>query len=723
MKTGIFKPLIVVSILLVSWCHAAKYTYLTKEKSLYWACFDALSPYKFTNDVGRVYAPNCQPTQNRFLSWVICNFENQEPENLNKTLELVIKRCELSKPFVNHTVEDLYGIYEKAIPTAIDVENNPSFNASVSLTSPIIAPKKKVQRFARAYYGRAKSQRHSKLYGGAIFIYFAGCLLIGGIVTWSKRLCPKLIQKLVGPKVNMFRRMFTMPPVNSKHTQILKWKKLILGIIPTRAQTYVLFGYFALNIILSCVGYDIFTDNFFTARKHQVASQTADLVQYRTGVIAIIHTPAVFLMSGRNNLLLYLTGWSYETFLVYHKWLARGMWIHALVHSSCYTWLEIDYLADFWEYEYWRWGVAATISGAFLLFFASGYFRIRWYETFKTIHVWLSALYIAGLWLHLRKFDGLWMEYVYSAIGVWSADHFFRLCRLLWFGIFTKAECQLFQDDQTIKIKVPRPSSWKPFPGAFVYIYFMRPYGFWQSHPFTILAHDNDSDGKYIYMYVKVKGGLTKSLANALNNTSSKKKSIYVLVEGPYGFEAPMKNYSNSLIITGGNGVPTGFSTYDALTKPLRESSTDTVKWIWIIRDTSPLKWFEQELLGLEDRLGEIDIYVTQSQQISEFEPLTSESASTSSSAGKNDSENKIEVEGSSHDFTKPLARFPKIKFYFGRPNLDTLLVEELQSATGSTAILCCGPGKMNDEVRKIVANNLNSTASRVDYFEDAQIW
>ncbi|CDO93400.1 unnamed protein product [Kluyveromyces dobzhanskii CBS 2104] len=719
MQTPAFRSLVVFLIFLASCCHAAKYSYFSQEESLYWACLDVINEYTFTDDLGTFYSPSCQQTQNRFLSLIICNFENQKPQSLDSALEYVIESCETQEPAYNYTVQELHKLYDSSIPSAIDIDTTASFNASTNVTSAVIPPRGKVERFTRAYYSRAKSEKHTRLYGGAIFIYFAGCLLIGGIVTWSKRLCPQLVQRVVGRKVNLFRRLFTVPPLNTKHTEILRWKRLVLGIIPTTAQTYVLFGYFALNVILSCVDYDIFGDNFYIDSKHQIASQTADLVQYRTGVISIIHTPAVFLMSGRNNLLLYLTGWPYETFIVYHKWLARGMWIHALIHSSCYTWLEIDYIARMWTYEYWRWGVAATTAGAFMLFLASGYFRVNWYETFKTIHVALSAIYIAGLWYHVRIFGGAWMEYVYSSIAVWAADHFFRMCRLLWFGAFSKAECELFPDDNTIKIRVARPKTWKPFPGAFVYIYFLRPYGFWQSHPFTILSHD--SEGEYIYMYVKAKGGITKTLAKSLAKKPNMKETIHVLVEGPYGFEAPMKNYSNAIIITGGNGVPTGYSNYDALSRPLTETSTNTVKWIWIIRDTSPLKWFEQELLRLQDRLGEISIYVTQPPTTSEIASAP-ESASTTSAADK-ESEKKLDSEEHSHRLTVPLPQLQKINVTYGRPNLETIITEDIQNATGSTAILCCGPGKMNDEIRSTVANNLNLSKSRVDYFEEAQVW
>lgn len=712
---------LLVLLCLSSVSEAVKYTFMSKSESVYWACLDALNPYVFENEVGSQYAPNCAPDQYRFLSWVICNFNYQTPDDLEKSLIELNENCEYTEPVYNYTLSEYRDLYEKSLPTAIDPSTDPNFNISANLTSPVLPPKRRVELFTRAYYSRAKAQSHARLYGGSIFIYFAGCMFIGGLVTWSRRLCPKLVQRFVSPKINAFRGMFTLPPVDKRHTEHYSWKRYIIGLVPTRAQTYILFGYFALNIIVSCIDYDIFADNFYTSSKHQVARQTADLVQYRTGVISTIHTPVVFLLSGRNNLLLYLTGWPYETFLVYHKWTARGMWIHALVHSAAYTWMEIDRLSYYWSIRYWYWGGVSTIIGGLMLFQASSIFRIKWYETFKSIHMLFSVFYIIGLWYHLIIFDGEWMEYVYASIALWCADHFFRILRLLWFGIFRKAEFELFEEDETIKIKIERPSTWKPFPGAFVYLYVLRPYGFWQSHPFTILAHDADSDdGKSIFVYAKVKGGITKTLAKSLASAPDRKKVFRTLVEGPYGFEAPLKNYENALIITGGNGVPTGYSNYSSLTKSISADSTRMVKWIWIIKDLSPLKWFKEELTRVQDRIGEIDIYVT---RMPELETASSGSDSDNKQA-ETDSEKKVSVVAESNDeVTSFLKDLNKINIYFSRPNIDALVISEMQNAKGSVGILTCGPPKMNDEIRNTVAHNLNMSKYRVDYFEEAQVW
>ena len=144
------------------------------------------------------------------------------------------------------------------------------------------------------------------------------------------------------------------------------------------------------------------------------------------------------------------------------------------------------------------------------------------------------------------------------------------------------------------------------------------------------------------------------------------------------------------------------------------------VKWIWIIKDLSPLKWFKEELTRVQDRIGEIDIYVT---RMPELETASSGSDSDNKQA-ETDSEKKVSVVAESNDeVTSFLKDLNKINIYFSRPNIDALVISEMQNAKGSVGILTCGPPKMNDEIRNTVAHNLNMSKYRVDYFEEAQVW
>lgn len=58
-----------------------------------------------------------------------------------------------------------------------------------------------------------------------------------------------------------------------------------------------------------------------------------------------------------------------------------------------------------------------------------------------------------------------------------------------------------------------------------------------------------------------------------------------------------------------------------------------------------------------------------------------------------------------------------------GRPNLENIIKTSFAESWGSISISCCGPGVMCDQLRKVVAANLDQHRGRVDYFEESQIW
>lgn len=82
------------------------------------------------------------------------------------------------------------------------------------------------------------------------------------------------------------------------------------------------------------------------------------------------------MFSGRNNIFLWLTGWSFSTFNIFHRNVARIATIQAIVHSIGYTAIEancklsppqrvsgrdanpmaVGYLAASWREKYWYMG-------------------------------------------------------------------------------------------------------------------------------------------------------------------------------------------------------------------------------------------------------------------------------------------------------------------------------------------------------------------------------
>lgn len=54
-------------------------------------------------------------------------------------------------------------------------------------------------------------------------------------------------------------------------------------------------------------------------------------------MLSLWNMPIFFLLAGRNDFLVWLTGWSYGTFHVFHKWVARVSALMGMVHSVAYA--------------------------------------------------------------------------------------------------------------------------------------------------------------------------------------------------------------------------------------------------------------------------------------------------------------------------------------------------------------------------------------------------
>jgi hypothetical protein len=128
--------------------------------------------------------------------------------------------------------------------------------------------------------------------------------------------------------------------------------------IPTRIQGLWIFLYVALNVIFCCVGYDAFDGNMLYATK------TAQILKYvadRTGIIAWYNLPLLWLLAGRNDFLLWLTGCSYATLQVFHRWAARITALQALVHSAVFIYMMRQTWDIMWGKMFWRTGFFAIV--------------------------------------------------------------------------------------------------------------------------------------------------------------------------------------------------------------------------------------------------------------------------------------------------------------------------------------------------------------------------
>ncbi|KAJ0317706.1 hypothetical protein Brms1b_004709 [Colletotrichum noveboracense] len=259
-----------------------------------------------------------------------------------------------------------------------------------------------------------------------------------------------------------------------------------IGNIPTRGQALYIFVLSFLNIILWLGPYTIHQPQAsFTSLKMQSIS----IIGNRAGVMAMGNFVALFLFAARNNVLLYLTDWSYSTYLLLHRWLAYWAIFHTIVHSfmllANYI-LQGTYEAEIAR-EYWMWGIVGTVAVSAILPFSLLWVRQRFYEFFLASHVILSILFIVGYYYHIwyvYEYNWGYEIWIFVAGGIWGADRLFRLVRTFWQGLRWATITTVDDvDGEYIRIEVEG----KRLDGGVVYLGFPTlSWRFWETHPFSV---------------------------------------------------------------------------------------------------------------------------------------------------------------------------------------------------------------------------------------------
>lgn len=503
------------------------------------------------------------------------------------------------------------------------------------------------------------------------------------------------------PALIRFRQIFTIPAAfGFKHSIPMSKFKIFSMATPTRGQSLAVFGYLAMNLILLMVKIDLFLPNmYYDTFRSQLLRYLAD----RTGIISFAHFPALFLFGGRNNLMLLATGWSFDTFNVYHRWIARGMVLHAVIHSVCWSVNEADYGYYIYEYTepYWVYGVVATVIGSFILIQSMHFLRSRWYEIFLAFHIFLGAMFLVTCYYHC--IDLGWLQWIWASVAIWSFDRAVRLARLAWSG-FGKAESKLFDDD-IFKMSISYSNRWNYYPGCHIYFHVMRPWGFWESHPFTLYQHPDPAQKDKLMICGTAKEGMTRKIANDLAKLPEGSKSFTLLLDGPYGHRHNLQHYDTLIFVAGGIGVT---ATYSYAADLLAHSDMkQNIIFLWITRHESALKWFSEELDALSTNERCItQMYITMSGK---------------SAASGSDTELGSGQEKTSDDESHTSSHF-KISRGF-RPDAYELVADHIKQSQGTTGIMVCGPPTLNDTLRRCAADNLGNAKGRVDYLEEAFSW
>lgn len=407
---------------------------------------------------------------------------------------------------------------------------------------------------------------------------------------------PSLVEK-----VNPY--LITPALIKSYHTQPLPY---LLGNAPTIGQTAFVFMFLILNIVLSSINYRF-------AQPHpwgyDALGEKLAYVGYRTGDMAFALLPLVILLSGRNNILLWLTNWSHSTFMLLHRWVARIFALHTIIHSIV---LLVAYkrsgmyVMDH-STPYWRWGIVGTVAVCAMLVFSLLYFRRLAYEAFLIFHIVAAVFVIVGSWYHVIYRFGLGASneyWLYAASAVWAFDRLMRLYRVVANGLNRATVTEVGAHHVRIDIPGIRLDG---RPGRHAYAYFptLNPLKPWENHPFSISpthlfrpaapssispsVSSNAAGGDIeksiatstqlntltattpagVTLIVRKSAGMTKLLASHTG--------LLTLIDGPYRNESPTPILAcdRVLLIAGGIGI-TGVLSYVA--------QHHNVKLVWSIK-------------------------------------------------------------------------------------------------------------------------------------------
>ncbi|KAG5915508.1 hypothetical protein E4U42_008015 [Claviceps africana] len=518
------------------------------------------------------------------------------------------------------------------------------------------------------------------------------------------------------------------PTFSHRHHEPWGWLS-----IPLRLQSLVIVSYMILHVAICATHYPILEENYYyKSKKLQVLRCLGD----RVAVLLPKSLPLIFLFGSRSNPFQIVTGWSFRTFSLFHRWIGIVMLLEAVIHGVVLS--AYDAYNKGWDYykdelrndEIFRYGILAVTTIGLSIALAARCFRAHFYEIFKAAHVILAAIALVAVYGHVRTvFTGMYRVWVWVCVGIWAADYMVRFLRIIWVNIIrrsaTDAIASFDPDSNIISLRVAAPAGTaRQTPGQYYFVA-VGGWHFWQNHPFSVAGRSNGvadaarlerksdkpsagkggptvttnldveslSDKPNMTFMIRPRSGMTRRLRELLcKNGESEPQKLKLVLEGPYGTAANVERYQHLLFIAGGTGI-TAVMPYIRL---LLDDDTNrgerpSVRLVWAAPQANFIRRVVEEDLGSPQNTCsrkdlELDLYVTSSNADGE----------------------------KSHN----------LQCKYARPDIDALVRQFVQQkADGRAAVFVCGPGRMADDARAAVVRHAKATSGHVDLFEEIYEW
>ena len=350
-------------------------------------------------------------------------------------------------------------------------------------------------------------------------------------------------------------------------------------------------------------------------------------IGYRTGFIATCQLPLIMLLAGKNNIIGFLIGVSYERLSWLHRWTARVLLLTVTIHMGFWfaDWYRYDYITvKLTKDAITKRGFSAWVVLVWIVFSSMAPIR-RWnYEFFIIQHIITYAGFLAAVYLHLPVEEKVW---IWIPIGFVVLDRTLRSLKVLYTNVLvfhptarrerfwaSKATFQPL-DSETTRIVIARPPiTWTPGQHVLLSCHTIAPL---QSHPFTIASIPSDDKMEF---FVKSKSGGTKRYlryAEKLGLPSTETRISHcqqsaVTIEGPYGRTRSLKQFDSVMLIAGSSGGTFTMPLLRDVIQSWKASSTSPnsrwpwitpnsavtryLRFVWVVKSRAQYSWFSGQL-------------------------------------------------------------------------------------------------------------------------------
>ncbi|KAL5350970.1 ferric-chelate reductase Frp1 [Pseudogymnoascus australis] len=237
-------------------------------------------------------------------------------------------------------------------------------------------------------------------------------------------------------------------------------------------------------------------------------------------------------------------------------------------------------------------GLTAAISMAVLGVSSLPFVRRHAYELFLNIHISLTVIIIAAIFLHLDPFDFSQPSIILLIIAG-------SLCALLiatriGISLCNRAKVIIFEENGLLKAKITLARPRKVCGGQYIFLRVpsTSALSINESHPFFIASWDQDEKKKdkarNVTALIQRREGFTRLLR--AQPMAAQPTAVRAFVEGPYGESLSAEDYGNVILFASGIGVAAHLGCIKQLLNARGQGPTRTqvISLLWEVDEIKP---------------------------------------------------------------------------------------------------------------------------------------